>query len=41
MKIKVLEMENLSSQKSLDNVVGLATKQNICAREKYEEVIIV
>ncbi|KAL2963336.1 hypothetical protein AAZX31_17G196000 [Glycine max] len=36
-QIKVLEMENLSSQKSLDNVVGLATKQNICAREKYEE----
>ncbi|KAL2963337.1 hypothetical protein AAZX31_17G196000 [Glycine max] len=37
-QIKVLEMENLSSQKSLDNVVGLATKQNICAREKYEEL---
>ncbi|RDX81147.1 Kinesin-like protein KIN-7O, partial [Mucuna pruriens] len=42
-QIKVLEMENLSSQQSLDNVVDLATEQNICAREKckelYEELI--
>ncbi|CAJ1972095.1 unnamed protein product, partial [Sphenostylis stenocarpa] len=34
---QVLEMENLSSQQSLDNVVDLATEQNICAREKYKE----
>jgi len=41
LKIKVLERENLSSQQSLDNVVHLATEQNICAKEKYEEVITV
>ncbi|TKY58157.1 Centromere-associated protein E [Spatholobus suberectus] len=37
-QIRVLEMENLSSQQSLDNVVDLATEQNICAREKYKEL---
>lgn len=41
LKIKVLEMEKLSSQQNLDNVVHLATEQNICAREKFHEVIIV
>ncbi|XP_014502744.1 kinesin-like protein KIN-7O isoform X2 [Vigna radiata var. radiata] len=42
-QIKVLEMENLSSQQSLDNVVDLVAEQNICGREKckelYEELI--
>ncbi|QCD99399.1 centromeric protein E [Vigna unguiculata] len=37
-QIKVLEMENLSSQQSLDNVVDLVTEQNICAKEKYKEL---
>ncbi|XP_029129741.1 kinesin-like protein KIN-7O isoform X2 [Cajanus cajan] len=37
-QIKVLEMEKLSSHQSLDNVVDLATEQNICAREKYKEL---
>ncbi|XP_061367839.1 kinesin-like protein KIN-7O [Gastrolobium bilobum] len=37
-QIKVLEMEKLSSQQNLDNVVDLATEQNICVREKYEEL---
>ncbi|KAJ1384696.1 hypothetical protein SESBI_42319 [Sesbania bispinosa] len=38
-QIKVLETEKLSSQNNLDNVVDLATEQNICAREKFEEII--
>ncbi|KAK7384741.1 hypothetical protein VNO78_30442 [Psophocarpus tetragonolobus] len=42
-QIKILEMKNLSSQQNLDNVVDLATEQNICAREKckelYEELV--
>ncbi|KAK7267150.1 hypothetical protein RIF29_19814 [Crotalaria pallida] len=37
-QIKVLEIEKLSSQQNLDNVVDLATEQNICAREKFEEL---
>ncbi|XP_022147755.1 kinesin-like protein KIN-7O isoform X2 [Momordica charantia] len=37
-RIKILEMEKSSSQKNLDNVVELATEQNICAREKFEEL---
>ncbi|XP_014502745.1 kinesin-like protein KIN-7O isoform X4 [Vigna radiata var. radiata] len=36
-QIKVLEMENLSSQQSLDNVVDLVAEQNICGREKCKE----
>ena len=31
-------MEKSSSQQNLDNVVELATEQNICAREKFDEV---
>lgn len=41
LQIELLEMEKSSSQRNLDTIVGLATEQNICAREKYEEVIIV
>lgn len=41
MKIEVLEMEKASSQQYLDSVVDLATKQKICAREKFEEVMMV
>ncbi|KAL2318095.1 hypothetical protein Fmac_031971 [Flemingia macrophylla] len=37
-QIKVLEMEKLSSHQSLDNVVDLATEQNISAMEKYKEL---
>ncbi|CAL0321569.1 unnamed protein product [Lupinus luteus] len=37
-QIKVLEMEKISSQQNLDDVVDLATEQNICAREKFEEL---
>ncbi|KAK7278959.1 hypothetical protein RJT34_24000 [Clitoria ternatea] len=37
-QIEVLEMEKLSSQQNLDNVVDLATEQNVCAREKFEEL---
>ncbi|XP_059646136.1 kinesin-like protein KIN-7O isoform X2 [Cornus florida] len=37
-KIKMLEVEKFSSQQNLDCVVELATEQNICAREKYEEL---
>ena len=38
LQIELLELEKSSSQRNLDTVVGLATEQNICAREKYEEV---
>lgn len=34
-------MEKLSSQQNLDNVFNLATEQNMCAMEKFEEVVIV
>jgi hypothetical protein len=34
-------MEKLSSQQNLDTVFDLATEQNISAREKFEEVVIV
>uniref|UniRef100_A0A5B7BK84 Putative centromere-associated protein E isoform X3 n=1 Tax=Davidia involucrata TaxID=16924 RepID=A0A5B7BK84_DAVIN len=37
-KINMLEMEKSSSQQNLDCIVELATEQNICAREKYEEL---
>ncbi|CAN1259809.1 Kinesin-like protein KIN-7O [Linum perenne] len=37
-KIEMLEMEKNSSQQNLDNVVDLATEQNIHAREKFEEL---
>ncbi|XP_073223691.1 kinesin-like protein KIN-7O isoform X4 [Cicer arietinum] len=37
-QIKVLEMEKLSSQQNLDNVFNLATEQNMCAMEKFEEL---
>ncbi|KAK2634402.1 hypothetical protein Ddye_029194 [Dipteronia dyeriana] len=37
-KIKMLEMEKSSSQQNLDSLVELATEQNICAREKFEEL---
>ena len=37
-QILTLEMEKSSSQQNLDNVVELATEQNICAREKFDEV---
>ncbi|KAL1330526.1 kinesin-like protein KIN-7O isoform X1 [Arachis hypogaea] len=37
-QIKVLEMEKLSSQQNLDNVVDLATEQNICDRKKFDEL---
>ncbi|WJZ93819.1 hypothetical protein VitviT2T_012726 [Vitis vinifera] len=37
-QIELLEMEKSSSQRNLDTIVGLATEQNICAREKYEEL---
>ncbi|CAK9184034.1 unnamed protein product [Ilex paraguariensis] len=37
-KITMLEMEKSSSQQNWDCVVELATEQNICAMEKYEEL---
>ncbi|XP_022935551.1 kinesin-like protein KIN-7O [Cucurbita moschata] len=37
-RIMILEMERSSSQQNLDNVVELATEQNICAREKFDEL---
>ncbi|KAJ0043556.1 hypothetical protein Pint_18234 [Pistacia integerrima] len=37
-KIKLLEMEKSSSQQNLDSLVELATEQNICAREKFDEL---
>lgn len=39
MQIKRLEMEMSSSQQNLDSVVELAKEQNICAMEKFGEVI--
>lgn len=36
----MLEMEKSSSQQNLDSVVDLAMEQNICAREKFEEVMM-
>lgn len=37
-KIKTLEAEKCSSQQNLNSVVELATEQNICARQKLEEL---
>ncbi|GAV72551.1 LOW QUALITY PROTEIN: Kinesin domain-containing protein [Cephalotus follicularis] len=37
-KIKMLEVEKSSSWQSLDCLVEIATEQNICAREKFEEL---
>ncbi|TQE05873.1 hypothetical protein C1H46_008556 [Malus baccata] len=37
-QIKMLETEKSSSQQNLDSVVELATEQNICAQEKFEEL---
>ncbi|KAH7511752.1 hypothetical protein FEM48_Zijuj12G0016100 [Ziziphus jujuba var. spinosa] len=37
-QIKMLEMEKSSSQQNLDSIVDLAMEQNICAREKFEEL---
>lgn len=34
-------MEKSSSQQNLDSIADLAVEQNICAREKFEEVIMV
>ncbi|XVF56276.1 hypothetical protein PTKIN_Ptkin06aG0106000 [Pterospermum kingtungense] len=36
-KIKILETEKSSSQQNLNSIVKLATEQNICAREKFDE----
>lgn len=40
-QITMLEIEKSSSQQNLDGVVELITKQQICAKEKFEEVMIV
>ncbi|KAK8688997.1 hypothetical protein V6N13_087728 [Hibiscus sabdariffa] len=37
-KIKILETEKSSSQENLNSLVELATEQNICAREKFDEL---
>ncbi|XWS59013.1 hypothetical protein CRYUN_Cryun08bG0084400 [Craigia yunnanensis] len=37
-KIKILETEKSSSQQNLNSLVELATEQNICAREKFDEL---
>ncbi|XP_062166470.1 kinesin-like protein KIN-7O isoform X1 [Alnus glutinosa] len=37
-QIKMLETERSSSQQNLDSIVEMATKQNICAREKCEQL---
>ncbi|KAF7819101.1 kinesin-like protein KIN-7O isoform X2 [Senna tora] len=37
-QIENLKMEKSSSQQNLDSVVDLATKQKICAQEKFEEL---
>ncbi|EOY08993.1 Kinesin heavy chain, putative isoform 4, partial [Theobroma cacao] len=37
-KIKLLETEKSSSQQNLNSLVELATEQNICAREKFDEL---
>ncbi|XP_010486612.1 PREDICTED: kinesin-like protein KIN-7O [Camelina sativa] len=37
-KINILELEKSSSNQSLDDLVTVATKQNICAREKLAEI---
>lgn len=41
LQIKMLEMEKTSSQQNLASIVELATEQNICAREKFDEVTMV
>lgn len=40
-KINMLEMEKSSSKQNLDDLVTVATEQNICAREKFAEVCVV
>ncbi|CAA7059993.1 unnamed protein product [Microthlaspi erraticum] len=37
-KINILEMEKSSSKQNLDDLVTVATEQNICAREKIAEI---
>ncbi|VVA97081.1 unnamed protein product [Arabis nemorensis] len=37
-KINMLEMENSSSKQNLDDLVTIATEQNICDREKFAEI---
>ncbi|XP_023641305.1 kinesin-like protein KIN-7O isoform X2 [Capsella rubella] len=37
-KINMLELEKSSSNQNLDDLVTVATKQNICAREKFAEI---
>uniref|UniRef100_A0A1J3ET78 Kinesin-related protein 4 n=4 Tax=Noccaea caerulescens TaxID=107243 RepID=A0A1J3ET78_NOCCA len=37
-KINILEMEKSSSKQNLDDLVTVATEQNICAREKFAEI---
>ncbi|XP_057983300.1 kinesin-like protein KIN-7O isoform X2 [Malania oleifera] len=37
-QIKMLEMEKVSSETNRDDIVDLAQQQNICARDKYEEL---
>ncbi|XP_022747090.1 kinesin-like protein KIN-7O [Durio zibethinus] len=37
-KIEILETEKSSSQQNLNSLVELATEQNICAREKFDEL---
>lgn len=40
-KINMLELEKSSSNQNLDDLVTVATKQNICAREKFAEVSLI
>ncbi|PON38650.1 Kinesin-like protein [Parasponia andersonii] len=37
-QIKLLEMEKISSKQNLASIVELATEQNNCAREKFDEL---
>ncbi|OAP03125.1 hypothetical protein AXX17_AT3G09960 [Arabidopsis thaliana] len=37
-KINMLELEKSSSNRNLDDLVMVATEQNICAREKFAEI---
>ncbi|XP_039024894.1 kinesin-like protein KIN-7O [Hibiscus syriacus] len=37
-KIRILETEKSSSQENLNSLVELATEQNICANEKFDEL---
>lgn len=38
MQIKSFEIEKVSIQRNLDNVIEWATEQNATFKEKYEEV---